>query len=221
MPEVEELRTPTQARAHRTRAALVRAAQAEYASNGYAGTTARSIAKAAGVSTGSFYQYFTDKDAVLREIALERSRALFTALLAAFGEPTPSTSTHAAANSDPSAERCASAHIRARLAAVVDVVVKHHRDEPEFHAVVTERRNADPELDQATAAGERTLVEKTAEIISAWGRDGDCLATAFIIFGMVEGAVHAHVLGQPIVDDARFRDALVDSVVRVALPAAH
>ena len=61
MPELEDLRTPTQARAHKTRAALVEAAQAEFAESGYAGTTAKSIAKRAGVSTGSFYQYFTDK----------------------------------------------------------------------------------------------------------------------------------------------------------------
>ena len=67
MPAADEIRVPTQARAQRTRAALVAAAQNEFSEHGYAKTTAKRIAKAAGVSTGSFYQYFTDKDAVVRE----------------------------------------------------------------------------------------------------------------------------------------------------------
>lgn len=217
MPEIDDLRTPTQARAHKTRAALVAAAQAEYADAGYASTTAKSIAKRAGVSTGSFYQYFTDKDAVLRELAQERQMALLTSLVGELatgpGELEPAVATQ---GGRITAELRVS--IQRRLTAVVDSVVHHHRQDPRFHAVVTERRMADTELDALTTAGERALVEKTAELLTRWGHQGDCLATAFILFGMVEGAVHAHVLGHPIVDDTRFRDALVDAVVRLALP---
>lgn len=218
MPEPEDLRTPTQARAHKTRASLVTAAQAEYAESGYGGTTAKSIAKRAGVSTGSFYQYFTDKDAVLRELATERARSLLEGILAEMSADL------SAGNASP--ERAATAgltpHTREsivqRLTGVVDAVVRHHREEPSFHAVVTERRLADPALDAAITAGERTLVERTAELLGVWGHEGDRLATAFVLFGMVEGSVHAHVLGHPIVSDTRFRDTLVEAVVKLALP---
>lgn len=213
MPEVDELRTPTQARAHKTRAALVAAAQAEYAERGYASTTAKSIAKRAGVSTGSFYQYFTDKDGVLRELANERAAALRGNILEELREDLgPRT------GSPPDMTQPA---IVARLTGVVDAVVRHHREEPRFHAVVTERRLADPELDAATTAGERALVEHTAELLRRWGHTGDCLATAFLLFCMVEGSVHAHVLGQPIISDTRFRDTLVEAVLRLALPASR
>jgi len=37
---------------------------------------------------------------------------------------------------------------------------------------------------------------------------------------MVEGSVHARVLGPRNLDDARFRAALVDAVLRVAVPSA-
>ena len=218
MPEIDDLRTPMQARAHKTRAALVAAAQAEYAEQGYTRTTAKSIAKRAGVSTGSFYQYFTDKDAVLRELAQQRATVLFNGIIAQMGEELPSPGSGPA----PAATRgqpVSRASVERRLTGVVDAVVEHHREDPRFHTVVTERRLADPELDAITTAGERALVERTAELLAAWGHTGDCTATAFILFGMVEGSVHAHVLGHPIVSDTRFRDTLVAAVVRLALPA--
>jgi AcrR family transcriptional regulator len=215
MPEIDDLRTPTQARAHKTRASLAAAAQAEYADHGYAGTTAKSIAKRAGVSTGSFYQYFTDKDAVLRELAGERASALLNSILGELAEhgrtsrPQPPPAT---------VDAPTRAAITQRLTSVVDTVVRHHREDPSFHAVVTERRLADPELDAATTAGERALVEHTANLLTLWGHPGDALATAFVLFAMVEGSVHAHVLGHPVVSDTRFRDTLVGAVVRLALP---
>ena len=212
MPEVDELRTPMQARAHKTRASLVTAAQAEFAERGYASTTAKSIAKRAGVSTGSFYQYFTDKDGVLRELANERAAVLRDTILREMrADLGPSTGLA------PDMTRSA---IVARLTGVVDAVVRHHREDTRFHAVVTERRLADAELDAAATAGERTLVERTAELLQRWGHSGDCLATAFVLFGMVEGSVHAHVLGHPIISVTRFRDTLVEAVLRLALPAA-
>lgn len=216
MPELDDLRTPTQARAHKTRAALVTAAQAEFAEAGYASTTAKSIAKRAGVSTGSFYQYFTDKDAVLRELAQARQLALLSSVVGELAADPVTLGIRVTADAGITPDLRVA--IQRRLTAVVDQVVLHHREDPRFHAVVTERRMADSELDALTTAGERALVEKTAELLTHWGHQGDCLATAFILFGMVEGAVHAHVLGHPIVDDNRFRDALVDAVVRLALP---
>src|SRR5688572_22981840 len=76
------LRAPVQERAHKTRAALLDAAEREFAERGYAQTTAKSITARAGVATGSFYQYFADKDAVLRELAQARFAQLAEGLCA-------------------------------------------------------------------------------------------------------------------------------------------
>ena len=86
---------------------------------------------------------------------------------------------------------------------------------------MTERRHADAELDAMIAEGERAMVERIAALVRVWGGARDPEATAFVAVGLVEGSVHAHVLGHPVVEDERFRDALVEAVTRVALPPRH
>src|SRR5262245_34075000 len=79
-----EVRIPTQARAKRSRASLVTAAEREFEDRGYASTTARTIAERAGVAVGTFYQYFRDKDGVLHEIARCRAERMLAKTVAEF-----------------------------------------------------------------------------------------------------------------------------------------
>jgi AcrR family transcriptional regulator len=195
-----QVRVPTQGRAKRTRQRLVAAAQAEFSSRGYAQATASSITARAGVATGTFYQYFRDKDAVLRELFAERSASLAARIVQIMGEPRTDR---------PFPDR---------MRAVVEAVIDYHREDPGLHAVLTERRHADAELDALTSASEAALVGQIAELVRRLGRARDAEATAFVLFGMVEGAVHAHVLGAPMVSDERFIEALVDAMVTVARP---
>ncbi|WP_031466909.1 TetR/AcrR family transcriptional regulator [Sciscionella sediminilitoris] len=73
-------RTVDEAR-HRERRALVVETAAElFAKRGFAKTTTASIARAAGISTGSLFYYFTDKHAIFRAIFeqdIPDSEALF------------------------------------------------------------------------------------------------------------------------------------------------
>lgn len=61
----------------RTRAALLAAAQAEFAARGFDAATIRDIAHRAGVATGTVFVHFPDKQALLAEVLHE---ALQTAL---------------------------------------------------------------------------------------------------------------------------------------------
>jgi AcrR family transcriptional regulator len=200
------MRVPTQERALRTRAALVRAGEREFSEHGHAATTTRSIAQRAGVATGSFYQYFPDKDALLREIAARRLGRVHELALGGLERA-------------PRRPSKADVHAQARelMGLMVEAVMAYHRDDPRLHAVLTERRHTDGELDALTTAAERALVGRIARLIERWGHSGDRTATAFVLFNMVEGAVHAHVLGARMVSDERFVEALATALVRVAL----
>lgn len=193
-------RVPSQPRALRTRAQLVEAAAREFSALGYAATTSKSIADRARAATGSFYQYFASKDVVLRELAATRLARIAEASLGLLRDDDGATTPISA---------------RVRLRAIVELVMALHREDPPLHAVMTERRHADAELDAIWSAGERALLDRIAAVLSRWGDGDDPLARAFVVFGMVEGSVHAHVLGTPVVSDERFTTALVDALLRI------
>lgn len=191
-------RTPTQARATKTRAALVEAASVEFAERGYAGTTARSIAVRAGAATGSFYQYFDDKDEILREICERRLlhvREQFTRIFR-FED----------------SEDVTEAVTRKRLAQVVQLVIDLHADNPKLHAVITEREHADTRLHALTGTMMAALAQNIGELLKRWGYAGDVAARAFLVCHLVEGSVHAHVLGSAVVSDRRFKKDLVSAL---------
>lgn len=191
-------RRPQQPRAIRTRARLVEAGQREFSQRGYAGATARSIARRAGAATGSFYQYFADKDALLRELAAERLRGISDRALALVESPHGSP--------------------RDRVREMIAILVDYHREDPGLHAVLTERRHVDAELDALSTLAEHSLVHRIAILLQRWQFAGDAEATAFVLFSMIEGAVHAQVLGAEVVADERFMSALLDAVLAVARP---
>ena len=76
-----------QARAHRTRNAVVAAAAREFSRKGFAATTTKSIAEEARVATGSVYQYFADKSAILLELAEGRLGRIATDSVAVLEAP--------------------------------------------------------------------------------------------------------------------------------------
>jgi AcrR family transcriptional regulator len=205
MPREAQVRQPLQARARRTRLALVEAARREFAAKGYAATTAKSVTERAGVATGSFYQYFADKDAVLREIAAANLGALTAEVLAVLEAPAP--------ESQP--DDAARAELTARLAKVVHAVLRFRRADPGLLSVLRERRLADPRLDAAWVAGERALIGRLVALLERWCAPADHAATALVLFGMVDGAVEAQV-GDSRISDERFHEALLAALVRVA-----
>jgi AcrR family transcriptional regulator len=217
----EELRVPVQARSVRTRGELIASARQEFSAQGYALTTAKTIAANAGVGTGTFYHYFPDKDALLRVIVAERietlERSLVSHDLSMIGsraDPRVPLS-----GSTPPAGRDA-AELRRRVRKDIDTYLDYHRADRGLHAVISERRLCDAQIDAIMSEVERRGVRRTALALAHWGFAGDAEAAAFMIFSLLDGAVHNHVLGQPTLSDARFVEALSDAILLIGMPSS-
>jgi AcrR family transcriptional regulator len=203
-----DLRVPVQARSVRTRRDLVAAARREFGARGYALTTAKSIAARAGVGTGTFYHYFPDKDVVLREIVAERVAQLEASLVARDAE----------VKLDGKNLVAVIAELRRLIRKDIKSYVDYHAEDKGLHAVISERRLCDRELDAIMAAVEQRGVRRTAEALKRWGFAGDAQAAAFMIFSLIDGAVHNHVLADSALSDARFVDGLTQAILSIGAP---
>jgi AcrR family transcriptional regulator len=197
------LRVPVQSRSQKTRAAVISAAMQEFSERGYAITTAKSIAERAQLGTGTFYFYFPDKDAVLREIAAERVRWMLE---------------RSAAIAAPPSGGDLPADARERLRRLALLYLDYHRADRGLHSVITERRLCDPAVDAIMAESEREAVRRLSAVLVRWGYEGEAEVPAYMMFSLLEGAVHGHVLSQPLLSDEAFTAGLVDGLLRIATP---
>lgn len=82
-PTGTKRRIPRQIRAEETVAAIVEAAAQVLEAGGLAGFTTNAVAERAGVSIGTLYQYFADKQALLRALADREIRRTLAAIAGA------------------------------------------------------------------------------------------------------------------------------------------
>src|SRR5262245_23582377 len=76
-PATRDTRTFAQQRAHDTHRALLDAAAELFAARGFDGTQSPDIARAAGVSVGTFYRYFADKRQAFLELMAQQTSDMF------------------------------------------------------------------------------------------------------------------------------------------------
>ena len=113
-------KSPRPARSRATVDALLVATTRVLAEHGYEKTSTNRIAKVAGVSVGSLYQYFPNKDAIigaLVELHVERLHQVFAGTLAGVAD----------------------APLEVAARALVDAVIAIHRANPALNRVVLEQ----------------------------------------------------------------------------------
>jgi AcrR family transcriptional regulator len=125
MMDYQPRRTPTQRRAWRTRERILAGAAQVFAEYGYASGTTDRIATAAGLSVGSLYQYFPNKDAILLVLATSHIDQTAEAIRKTLAEVRP-----------------AEAWLPELAAAVVD----QHVENPRLHQVLFEEAPRPPEV---------------------------------------------------------------------------
>ncbi len=171
--DVPSRRVPKQERARKKHQALLDAGLREFSAREYPEVTARSIAEAAGVSVGTFYEYFENKDILLRAVQEAQLQAFMERVV------------------DDEAGDLAEA-IRRGLRLTYDFHIKH----PRLHATVEYRRRFDPELEELMHALDNAIRGRIRRALERWNvAGGDALA--FSVVAMAEGLVHRTVFGTP------------------------
>lgn len=178
---------PTQARARLKRASLIDASTLSFAELGYESTTAKTIAARAGVATGTFYQYFENKNDILRVIAQQRIDLLYTQV------PSPTAKLQ---SNDQQAQRSFTQHedVETIFKRVLTLIYDFHEQAPELHQVLEQRRNSDSQLADILNQGEAILEQRVRLFVKSFNVESPD-SVAFNLFAMAEGLVHRHVFG--------------------------
>ncbi|MFT6153598.1 MAG: AcrR family transcriptional regulator [Bermanella sp.] len=179
---------PMQARAKQKRSALITAATQCFMTHGYNDTTAKLVANLAGVATGTFYQYFDNKEDMLRVIAKQRMEDLY--------KEVPSAKELFVLSEKAQKDSKKSGTTQQIFHHVLELIYAFHEQAPELHQVLEQRKELDSELAEILGQGENLLQERVLMFVQSFNiKNTD--AVAFNLFGMAEGLVHRHVFGRP------------------------
>jgi AcrR family transcriptional regulator len=193
--QIGRRKTPSQRRARDTVAAIVEAAAQVFTRHGYAAGTTNRIAARAGVSVGSVYQYFPNKDALLAEVHKShqlQARAMVSRLL-----------------DEWQSERL---ELRAKLRRFLLEIVALHTRSPDLHRVLFEEAPRPAGVQRSSREFSRQTTQRTAELLRESPEidvpDPQC--AAFIVTQTIECLAHQFALHPP---PETSEETFVDEVV--------
>ena len=172
---------PKQSRSQVTVEAILQAAAQVFERHGYAAGTTNRIAERAGVSIGTLYQYYPNKDAILVALAREHLAEGTAAL-------------------QPHLERLsAGASFEDELPGIVDAMVSLHALAPRLHRVLFEETKLPQTFRLELEELEDQLVDLAARSLTADPRmaPADPRLSARIVIGAIEGLTHRLLLRPP------------------------
>jgi AcrR family transcriptional regulator len=202
MEQVEEARRrPRQARSRATVDAILEGAARVLVREGYDAASTNRVAREAGVSVGSLYQYFDSKEAIVTAL-LERHRDEQMAIL------------------EREMVRLVRAPVREAVAGYVRAIVEAHRGAPELHRALTS---------QAMHLGLGPIQEATkraSQLVMVWlvsrgdeVRVTDPALAAWMLVTTTEAVLHAAILDDPgRIETPEFERELVSLLVRYLQP---
>lgn len=155
-PRTAPRKAPRQTRSRLTVEALLDAAAQVFERHGYAAGTTNRIAERAGVSIGSLYQYYPNKDAILVALVqrhVDEGVAVAGPVLTALVADAPP--------------------VEAGMRRLVEAMVALHRDRPALHRVLFEEAPRPPALRRRLEALEEAVTDSVATYLRRAPDAGD------------------------------------------------
>ena len=171
---------PRQARAKETVEVILTAAARILTSEGFEALTTNRVAAVAGVSVGSLYQYFPNKEALVRALCERHTQGVRDRIRACF-------------------EETWDAPVEAVARAVIQGMVEIRRHEPKLHQELLRLAPAVGGLKELHAVEHEVeaLLTRFIESRGVGLKVSDPAMAAFIICHAVQAAVHGAVLEKP------------------------
>ena len=188
-------KSPTQDRARETVGAILEAAIDLFSTRGYARTSTNHIARRAGVSVGSLYQYFPNKDAVLTALLARHLDAVESAISACIP-----------LLRDPAVP------LRDGIRRLLELLREVHEADPRLSRAIEQQVGQMPVVPEGLAGTKESHVATLAEILSARPdvRPGNRALMAFLLAAVTETVSVVLVHAAP---DRFGRDEMLDEAV--------
>jgi len=173
---------PVQQRSRFTVDQILEAAARVFAERGYAGATTNHIAERAGVSIGSLYQYFPNKDTVLVALQARHMESASEVLRRMMEEAL--------------SEKKAPEHLLRRF---VRQIVEMHASEPALHHVLLYEGPRTPELSKKLHGIEDSMARAVEQMLAERGGISRLHAkhAAYLVVHVVENMAHEYVIHPP------------------------
>ncbi|AUX21420.1 hypothetical protein SOCEGT47_019040 [Sorangium cellulosum] len=195
---------PRQARSRFLVETIVEAAARVFDAHGYDGANTNQIARIAGVSVGSVYQYFPNKDALVTALHERHVRHMLELI-------------------EQVDEATSGASLRAATERIVARSLELHRAEPRLAQLLHAEL---PTLEQrrALSAASQAVFDRTRRLLSSHRPEivqPDLELATYVVLRMFEELVHAAALDPPPgVDDDALRRAISDAILGYLTGAA-
>jgi AcrR family transcriptional regulator len=173
--------------------------------NGYAATTTNHIAERTGISIGSLYQYFPNKDAIAVEL-LQRH------IVSGMDYMNPLITHAMKSRNDPAK----------MVKAFIEAACDHHTDNPSLHKVLEEEVPHPAHIREALRHNEYLFAEAIAHWIELQRPQevSNLTVAARLVFFLVKTMTHWYILSQQTeIEREVFVDELTTIVMRYLFPS--
>lgn len=190
-------RQPRQARSQERVNQILDVAEQLFIDQGYTATTTNAIAAGAKVSIGSLYQFFPDKAAILRALAIRYNERLYHVLVR------------------PDLAEVTNIPLATYMTQLIDATDQFLAEHPGYYAIYMQAQGTLTELQEVESAADAQLIQELATLLSHYNptlNPSDYEAIAFVLVKAIGNLLWLSLSQEP-----SFRQHLVDETKRLAL----